>query len=342
MYFPKAAITAILASTLVQGVPTEKRCDTCGLSDKESKIEERGFPKLPIIRPFKTRFRPLKDFCDKCPPREFFEAGGAGHGMTPEGMMGEFVTGLCNDHCGTAYNQSEPNVLHYDVLISPTDANAILPEVITSKVESNAIKPEVTASKSASQEDHENKSDENKNKKHTIRFEADDIIEFKGTEEGTCTTEGMFNCISGTSFQQCASGGWSAVQNMAEGTVCLAGQAYDLNTVAVKKRTAEAQDIQNSTSDEMEIKKEQKPAEKRVWIQIFHWNFGQPAPAKQLSPKEKEVQEIAAKIKHDKEFHQYGGHGDLKKEAEEKKAEKEKESHAFSQFGTKEDGENQE
>ncbi|CCD44596.1 predicted protein [Botrytis cinerea T4] len=138
--------------------------------------------------------------------------------MTPEGMMGEFVTGLCNDHCGTAYNQSEPNVLHYDVLISPTDANAILPEVITSKVESNAIKPEVSASKSASQEDHENKSDENKNKKHTIRFEVDDIIEFKGTEEETCTTEGMFNCISGTSFQQCASGGWSAVQNMAEGT----------------------------------------------------------------------------------------------------------------------------
>ncbi|PMD57985.1 lytic polysaccharide monooxygenase [Hyaloscypha bicolor E] len=47
-----------------------------------------------------------------------------------------------------------------------------------------------------------------------------------------CTTEGMWNCISGTSFQQCASGAWSAVQSVAAGTTCTAGQSMAMNIVA--------------------------------------------------------------------------------------------------------------
>ncbi|RDL36364.1 uncharacterized protein BP5553_05716 [Venustampulla echinocandica] len=46
-----------------------------------------------------------------------------------------------------------------------------------------------------------------------------------------CATEGMWNCIGGTSFQQCASGTWSVVQQLAAGTTCAVGQsaAIDIN-----------------------------------------------------------------------------------------------------------------
>ncbi|TGO23096.1 hypothetical protein BPAE_0144g00160 [Botrytis paeoniae] len=329
MHFSKAAITAILAFTSVQGLPIQKRCDTCGVSNKESKIEERDSQKLPVT---KMRYRPMKDFCDKCPPKEFFEAGGAGHGMTPEGMMGEYVTGLCNHHCGTAYPQSDSNNLQPRLTISPSKSNTTQSEVVTARSESTTTQPEITGFQSASQENPEIKSDDNKDKNNTIQFEADDIIEFKTEEEGTCTTGGMFNCISGTSFQQCASGTWSVVQNMAPGTVCLAGYAYDLNVMAVEKRTMTTQDIQNTTSEEMETKAEKKPAEKRLWIEVFKWQFFGPKPPVHLTPEEQKEKEIAAEIKHAKEFHQYGGHGDLKKEAEENKAVEEKHAKEFDQF----------
>jgi hypothetical protein len=53
-----------------------------------------------------------------------------------------------------------------------------------------------------------------------------------------CTTAGMWNCIDGTSFQQCASGTWSAVQEMAAGTVCTAGQTMNIDIVAGKPKRA--------------------------------------------------------------------------------------------------------
>ena len=53
---------------------------------------------------------------------------------------------------------------------------------------------------------------------------------------GPCTEAGMFNCIGGTSFQQCASGQWSAVQPVAQGTVCKEGMSKDLGIEAAKKR----------------------------------------------------------------------------------------------------------
>ncbi|KAI1114408.1 hypothetical protein F5Y14DRAFT_414119 [Nemania sp. NC0429] len=45
---------------------------------------------------------------------------------------------------------------------------------------------------------------------------------------GPCTAEGMFNCIGGTSYQQCASGAWSKLQNMPSTTKCQPGQTMAL------------------------------------------------------------------------------------------------------------------
>jgi hypothetical protein len=56
-----------------------------------------------------------------------------------------------------------------------------------------------------------------------------------GKQTGICTTEGMWNCIGGSSFQQCASGLWSTPQSMALGTTCQPGQSPDLQAVTVAK-----------------------------------------------------------------------------------------------------------
>ncbi|KAI1814486.1 hypothetical protein GGS20DRAFT_548444 [Poronia punctata] len=45
---------------------------------------------------------------------------------------------------------------------------------------------------------------------------------------GPCSSEGMFNCIGGTSYQQCASGSWTKVGPMAAGTKCAEGQTMTL------------------------------------------------------------------------------------------------------------------
>ncbi|KAJ4147918.1 hypothetical protein LMH87_002414 [Akanthomyces muscarius] len=47
-----------------------------------------------------------------------------------------------------------------------------------------------------------------------------------------CSTEGQWNCIGGKSFQRCASGMWSAVQGMAAGVSCEAGESSDLKMAA--------------------------------------------------------------------------------------------------------------
>ncbi|CAG8952903.1 hypothetical protein HYFRA_00007617 [Hymenoscyphus fraxineus] len=56
---------------------------------------------------------------------------------------------------------------------------------------------------------------------------------------GKCASEGQWNCVGGTSFQQCASGSWSPVQPMAGGMQCESGQSSTLNmsakSVAVKR-----------------------------------------------------------------------------------------------------------
>lgn len=59
-----------------------------------------------------------------------------------------------------------------------------------------------------------------------------------GALSGSCSEDGEWNCISGTSFQRCASGVWSASQQMASGTSCTAGQSSELTIVASKRARA--------------------------------------------------------------------------------------------------------
>ncbi|CAG8000745.1 unnamed protein product [Penicillium olsonii] len=56
-----------------------------------------------------------------------------------------------------------------------------------------------------------------------------------GTLSGACNTEGEWNCVSGSSFQRCANGNWSASQQMAAGTECGAGQSSELTVTATRK-----------------------------------------------------------------------------------------------------------
>ncbi|KAK6072905.1 hypothetical protein SCUP234_08964 [Seiridium cupressi] len=55
---------------------------------------------------------------------------------------------------------------------------------------------------------------------------------------GSCDTSGMFNCISGTSYQQCASGTWSVVMPLAAGTSCTVGESTDMKIAAAGRRMA--------------------------------------------------------------------------------------------------------
>ncbi|KAI1331937.1 lytic polysaccharide monooxygenase [Xylariaceae sp. FL0255] len=56
-----------------------------------------------------------------------------------------------------------------------------------------------------------------------------------GALSGACTTEGEWNCIGGTSYQQCASGLWSAVMPVAAGTKCTPGQSSSIDITAAKR-----------------------------------------------------------------------------------------------------------
>lgn len=60
-----------------------------------------------------------------------------------------------------------------------------------------------------------------------------------GFAAGTaCTTEGEWNCIGGSSFQRCASGTWTATQQLSGGVSCTPGQAADIGLTAKRgKRT---------------------------------------------------------------------------------------------------------
>lgn len=64
-----------------------------------------------------------------------------------------------------------------------------------------------------------------------------------GALTGACTSEGMFNCIGGTSFQQCGSGQWSVVQSVAAGTTCTAGQSMSLAIAAVARSRPRARAV---------------------------------------------------------------------------------------------------
>jgi hypothetical protein len=58
-----------------------------------------------------------------------------------------------------------------------------------------------------------------------------------GFAPGTpCTAEGEWNCVGGSSFQRCASGAWSMMQQLAAGMNCESGQSSELKTAAMKHR----------------------------------------------------------------------------------------------------------
>lgn len=58
-----------------------------------------------------------------------------------------------------------------------------------------------------------------------------------GGLSGACSEEGVFNCVGGTEYQQCASGRWTALQAMPAGTTCKLGQSSTLwNRAAPRPR----------------------------------------------------------------------------------------------------------
>jgi hypothetical protein len=54
--------------------------------------------------------------------------------------------------------------------------------------------------------------------------------------QGTaCDTEGTWNCVGGTQYQRCASGIWSALQPVYQGTTCTPGQSETFQVSRVKR-----------------------------------------------------------------------------------------------------------
>ncbi|KAM7190723.1 hypothetical protein V8F20_009628 [Naviculisporaceae sp. PSN 640] len=51
-----------------------------------------------------------------------------------------------------------------------------------------------------------------------------------------CSSEGLWNCVDGSSYQQCASGVWTPVMPLAAGTKCTPGQSGAINIVAANGR----------------------------------------------------------------------------------------------------------
>ncbi|KAL2826008.1 hypothetical protein BDW59DRAFT_145764 [Aspergillus cavernicola] len=58
-----------------------------------------------------------------------------------------------------------------------------------------------------------------------------------GALSGPCTEEGTWHCISGSSFQRCASGTWTPAQALAGGTECTSGQSQDFNVKAISVKS---------------------------------------------------------------------------------------------------------
>jgi hypothetical protein len=63
-----------------------------------------------------------------------------------------------------------------------------------------------------------------------------------GALSGSCSNEGLWNCIDGSSFQRCANGQWTPAQQMAAGTQCTVGQNanFAISATAMKPRMINA------------------------------------------------------------------------------------------------------
>lgn len=53
-----------------------------------------------------------------------------------------------------------------------------------------------------------------------------------------CSPEGLWNCVDGSSYQQCGSGTWSPVMALATGTKCTGGQGPNINIFAANGKKA--------------------------------------------------------------------------------------------------------
>lgn len=84
-----------------------------------------------------------------------------------------------------------------------------------------------------------------------------------GVQSGPCTQEGRWNCIGGSSFQQCASGSWSTPQSLAAGTKCTAGQSDAIDITAIGARSPD-----NSSSQQPASKPKSKPKTKKRVIRV--------------------------------------------------------------------------
>ncbi|KAK3945123.1 putative chitin domain 3 protein [Diplogelasinospora grovesii] len=58
------------------------------------------------------------------------------------------------------------------------------------------------------------------------------------TAGSACSPEGQWNCVGGTSYQQCAAGTWSVVMQLAAGTKCTPGQSTAINIEAASGKMA--------------------------------------------------------------------------------------------------------
>ncbi|KAL4985098.1 hypothetical protein BDW68DRAFT_165752 [Aspergillus falconensis] len=58
-----------------------------------------------------------------------------------------------------------------------------------------------------------------------------------GALSGSCTDDGAWNCVGGSSFQRCASGTWTDVQILASGTECTPGQNMNFAVKAVQVKS---------------------------------------------------------------------------------------------------------
>ncbi|KAL4918472.1 hypothetical protein BDW62DRAFT_65412 [Aspergillus aurantiobrunneus] len=59
----------------------------------------------------------------------------------------------------------------------------------------------------------------------------------EGALSGSCTDEGAWNCVGGSSFQRCASGTWTDVQTLSSGTECTPGQNQNFAVKAVEVKS---------------------------------------------------------------------------------------------------------
>ncbi|CAG8940695.1 unnamed protein product [Penicillium salamii] len=137
----------------------------------------------------------------------------------------------------SAASSAAPSVAPSSTFAQVPVATASSQANVAGQVASASVAPAPVASSSPSSgSDSSSDSDSDSGSDSTSDSASDSASSSgSGTLSGACSTEGEWNCVSGTSFQRCAGGTWSASQQMASGTQCGAGQSRELTVSATKK-----------------------------------------------------------------------------------------------------------